>query len=60
MVVCRVRRVDPRQWKGGQAMIGITRIDYAAEAKQREDWKAWLQAKAAERRLSEPSDKVNP
>lgn len=34
-------------------------IDYAADAKQREDWKAWLQAKAAERRLSDSSDKVS-
>ena len=33
-------------------------IDYAAAAKQREDWEAWLQAKAAERRLSDPRDKV--
>jgi hypothetical protein len=41
-------------------MIGFARIDYAAAAQQREDWKAWLQAKAAERRLSAPSDKVNP
>jgi hypothetical protein len=35
-------------------MIGITRIDYAAAARQREEWRAWLQAKAAERRLSDP------
>jgi hypothetical protein len=35
-------------------------IDYTAAAKQREDWKAWLQAKAEERRLSDPSDKVKP
>ena len=39
-------------------MTKMTYIDYAAAAKQREDWKAWLQAKAAERRLSDSSDKV--
>jgi hypothetical protein len=33
-------------------------IDYAYEAKRREEWRAWLQAKAAERRLSDPSAKV--
>ena len=33
-------------------------IDYAAEAQQRADWLAWLQAKAAERRLSDPTAKV--
>jgi hypothetical protein len=33
-------------------------IDYTAAAKQREDWKAWLQAKAAERRLSDSHGKV--
>lgn len=33
-------------------------IDYAADARQRDEWKAWLQAKAAERRLSDSSDKV--
>ena len=32
---------------------GFAYIDYAAAAKQREEWKAWLQAKAAERRLSD-------
>lgn len=40
-------------------MSGFAYIDYAADAKQREDWKAWLQAKAAERRLSDSSDKVS-
>ena len=35
-------------------------IDYAAAAKEREEWLAWLQAKAAERRLSDPSDRMNP
>jgi len=35
-------------------------IDYAAAAKQREEWRAWLQAKAAERRLSDPNAKVKP
>ncbi len=33
-------------------------IDYTAAAKQREDWKAWLQAKAEERRLSDSHGKV--
>jgi hypothetical protein len=33
-------------------------IDYAAAARQREEWRAWLQAKAAERRLSDPNAKV--
>ena len=33
-------------------------IDYAAAARQREEWRAWLQAKAEERRLSDPSAKV--
>jgi hypothetical protein len=33
-------------------------IDYATAARQRADWLAWLQAKAAERRLSDPSAKV--
>jgi len=33
-------------------------IDYTAVAQEREAWKAWLQAKAAERRLSDSSDKV--
>jgi hypothetical protein len=41
-------------------MNKMTYIAHAAAAKQREDWKAWLQAKAAERRLSDPSDKVKP
>ena len=53
-----MRRVDARQWKGGKAMSKFAYIDYAAAAKQRAEWKAWLQAKAAERRLSDPSDKV--
>lgn len=35
-------------------------IDYAAAAKEREEWLSWLQAKAAERRLSDPSDRMNP
>lgn len=35
-------------------------IDYTAAAQEREAWKAWLQAKAAERRLSDPHDKVKP
>ena len=34
---------------------GLTYIDYSAAARQREEWLAWLQAKAAERRLSDPS-----
>ena len=37
---------------------GFAYIDYAADARQREEWLSWLQAKAAERRLSDPSDKV--
>ena len=37
---------------------GSAYIDYAAAAREREGWLAWLQAKAAERRLSDPSDKV--
>jgi hypothetical protein len=41
-------------------MSKFTYLDYAAEARQRAEWKAWLQAKAAERRLSDHSDKVNP
>jgi hypothetical protein len=36
----------------------LTYIDYSAAHKQREEWRAWLQAKAAERRLSDPSAKV--
>lgn len=36
-------------------MSGFAYIDYAADARQREEWLAWLQAKAAERRLSDPS-----
>jgi hypothetical protein len=39
-------------------MIGFTYIDYASAAKQREEWKAWLAAKAEERRLSDTSAKV--
>jgi hypothetical protein len=39
-------------------MSGFAYIDYTAAAQEREAWKAWLQAKAAERRLSDPSDKV--
>lgn len=39
-------------------MNKMTYIDYTAAAQEREAWKAWLQAKAAERRLSDPSDKV--
>ena len=41
-------------------MSGFAYIDYAADARQRDEWKAWLQAKAAERRLSDSSDKVIP
>jgi hypothetical protein len=41
-------------------MSNLARIDYGFYAQQREEWRAWLQAKAAERRLSDPSDKVNP
>ena len=37
----------------------FTYLDYAAEARQREEWKAWLAAKAEERRLSDPSAKVS-
>ena len=39
-------------------MNKMTYIDYSAAAREREDWLAWLQAKAAERRLSDPSDRV--
>ena len=37
---------------------GFAYIDYAAAERQREEWLAWLKAKAAERRLSDSSDKV--
>jgi hypothetical protein len=39
-------------------MSGFAYIDYATAARQREEWLAWLQAKAAERRLSDPTAKV--
>ena len=42
----------------GPTMTKFAYIDYSAAAQEREDWLAWLQAKAAERRLSDPSDKV--
>ena len=34
-------------------------IDYSYHAREREEWLAWLQAKAAERRLSDPNAKVS-
>lgn len=36
-------------------------IDYAADARQREEWRAWLQARAEERRQADDNDrKVKP
>ena len=35
-----------------------TYLDYAAARAQREEWRAWLQARAAEYRLSDPDAKV--
>jgi hypothetical protein len=39
-------------------MTKFAYIDYSADAQEREDWLAWLQAKAEERRLSDSHGKV--
>jgi hypothetical protein len=39
-------------------MNPLAYIDYGFYAQQREEWRTWLQAKAEQRRLSDPSAKV--